>query len=269
MWKNALAVIVLVFFATACGNDAAPVISDGGTADTDTDTDTDADGDTDADSDTDADTDTDSDGGVNPGELIGTIRDFHDTHPDFEAELGAETGIVEDVLGSDGKPVYAGGAGTVTTHGEAAFDQWYNDTVDVNMSTQWTIQLVEGTDGVWVFDDQEFFPIDGMLFGEEGNPHNYHFTYELHTQFTYNGGEVFRFTGDDDLWVFINNRLAIDLGGVHGQLTQEADLDDQAADLGISTGNVYTLDFFFAERHLVESHFRIDTTISDLAPPID
>ena len=165
--------------------------------------------------------------------------------------------------------MYAGGAGTVTTHGQAAFDQWYNDTAGVNMSTQWTIQLVEGTDGVWVFDDQEFFPIDGMLFGEEGNPHNYHFTYELHTQFTYNGGELFRFTGDDDLWVFINNRLAIDLGGVHGQLTEEADLDAQAVDLGITTGNVYPLDFFFAERHLVESHFRIDTTISDLAPPID
>src|SRR5690348_8053802 len=38
----------------------------------------------------------------------GTIRDFHDTHPDFEAELGDDKGIVEPELGSDGKPVYAG-----------------------------------------------------------------------------------------------------------------------------------------------------------------
>jgi fibro-slime domain-containing protein len=199
--------------------------------------------------------------GVQP--LTGTIRDFSDTHPDFEDELGTETGIVEQELGDDGKPVYAGGDGTLTTHGQEAFDQWYRDVPGVNMSMPLTINLERGGSGMYTYANDAFFPIDGQLLGNEGREHNYHFTYELHTRFKYNGGEIFTFTGDDDLWVFVNGRLAIDLGGVHAPLSGEVDFDAQADDLGITPGNYYTLDFFFAERHTVESNFRIDTTIGE------
>ena len=92
--------------------------------------------------------------------------------------------------------------------------------------------------------------------------HNYHFTYEIHAEFTYEGGEVFTFTGDDDLFTFINGKLAIDLGGVHGPQTATIDLDQEADNLGIIVGGTYALDFFFAERHTSMSNFRIDTTIS-------
>jgi len=208
------------------------------------------------------------DGGGIPDQiqLIGTLRDFQSSHPDFEAELGAETGIVEQDLGTDGKPVYAGGSGTTTTHGADAFNQWYNDTPGINQTLQYGIVLDRQPNGVYTYDNQAFFPIDGQLFGDEGNPHNYHFTYEINTEFTYLGGEIFSFTGDDDLFVFINGRLAIDLGGVHGPMNAEVNLDDQATALGIVAGNIYTLDFFFAERHTTHSTFRIDTTIANLIP---
>jgi len=210
----------------------------------------------------------DGSGASGPTQLVGTIRDFLDTHPDFEANLGDDRGLVQQDLGSDGKPVYAGGAGTVTTSGQANFDQWYRDVPGVNMSTTFAIPLTNTGGNVYSYDNQAFFPIDGELLGDQGRPHNYHFTYELHTRFTYEGGEVFQFTGDDDLFVFINKRLAMDLGGVHGPESAEANLDDLAPDLAISPGNTYDLDFFFAERHTTQSTFRIDTTIDNFVPGV-
>jgi fibro-slime domain-containing protein len=212
--------------------------------------------------------------GANNGcgnELVGVIRDFTSAHPDFEAELGTDKGIVENDLGTDLKPVYAGGsANPPTTHGQAAFDQWYRDTPNVNQPIPHAIQLTESSPGVFTFDDSDYFPIDGQGLGDEGNAHNYHFTYEIHAQFTYEGGEVFTFTGDDDLFTFINGKLAIDLGGVHGPQSQTIDLDQQAGALGIQVGETYSLDFFFAERHTSQSNFRIDTSIgcfTEVQPP--
>ncbi len=210
--------------------------------------------------------------------LYGVVRDFKMSttdggHPDFEQSPRADRGIVADTLGDDGKPVYANASGTTpTTHGKDPFDQWYRDVDGVNMSYLVGLHFVKNGDIVTfgatinnrgAAPNVSYFPLDGQGFGNQGaNPdHNFSFTTEIHTAFTYNGGEVFTFQGDDDVWVFINNKLAIDLGGIHGQETQTVDLDSQASNLGITTGQVYPLAVFGAERHVVESNFRIDTTM--------
>lgn len=205
-------------------------------------------------------------------DLTGTLRDFSDSHPDFENGLGTDPGIVMPALGADGKPVYAGGAGNPTTHGQSAFDQWYRDVPGINQAASYTISLdntITADPNVYTFADNAFFPLDSQLLGNEGRSHNYHFTFELHTAFTYQGGESFTFTGDDDLWVFINDSLVIDLGGVHGALSQTVDLDAVAAGIGLTAGNAYDLDLFFAERHTTASNFRIDTSIVLQQPPDD
>lgn len=196
--------------------------------------------------------------------LNATVRDFRDTHPDFEKGIsGLVTGLVQTQLGADSKPIYVGPNGRGAISSTASFNQWYNDDATVNSKTIVPVVLGETApgSGVYSFQSNAFFPIDGQLFGNQGRVHNYHFTLELHTTFTYRGGEVFQFTGDDDIWVFINNRLVVDLGGVHGAASGAVNLDT----LGLTPGSTYAFDFFFAERHTTDSNFRLQTSIG-LAP---
>lgn len=197
-----------------------------------------------------------------------TIRDFTDEHPDMETELNSYpviTGIVETTLGTDKKPVYANLIND-TTHGQADFDQWYRDVDGVNEKITKTLTLSnEGTgdENVFRYYNSSFFIIDNEGFGNQNRIHNFHFTLEAHAAFTYQGGETFSFTGDDDLWIFIDGQLVIDIGGVHSAASASVDLDT----LGLTVGNTYDFDLFFAERHTTQSNFRVDTSIALVAEP--
>jgi fibro-slime domain-containing protein len=154
-----------------------------------------------------------------------------------------------------------------------SFDSWFNDVLGINLSRTLDLRLDRQNDGSYVFDSDEaewcrdaggFFPIENQLLGNppaSGNSpdKNFHFTFELQTEFTYdeNGAQVFTFRGDDDVWVFINDELVIDVGGVHNAIKQTISLDR----LGLEDGGIYRLSFFFAERHRTESNFRIQTNL--------
>jgi fibro-slime domain-containing protein len=215
--------------------------------------------------------------------VVGVVRDFKDLpddngtgHPDFDAFSGngATLGLVETALGTDLKPVFANRCGTGTTTAalcpsgqqvttQPNFDQWSRYTANVNKPFLVYLQFVPNG-SVFTFQSDEYFPLDNAgwgnnAIGDDGvTEHNFGFTTELHLEFTYKGGETFTFFGDDDVWVFIAGKLAVDIGGLHTQVMGSVSLDS----LGLTKGTQYPLDLFNAERHPVGSHFRADTNLA-------
>jgi len=205
--------------------------------------------------------------------LVATIRDFDASHVDFQEDMyNSPTGfgikgIVEDRL-EDGIPVLLNPApnGRAVTSAES-FATWFS--TDHPEDATYLFDLDSGyldkteNDGVVTYASPEFFPIDDEPSAEpgfedaDGNEHNFHFTLELNTEFTYKPGDRFDFTGDDDIWVFIEDELVVDIGGVHFPDSGSIELDT----LDLTAGEKYHLSLFYAERHTAQSNFRMTTTI--------
>ena len=223
-----------------------------------------------------------------------TYRDFSEAHPDFEMPFSGDVvrrGLIEVALGADSKPVFKESIGHPPLSGSptaintdwtpaqpvigsaATFKQWYNTAAGVNQEFPKKLKLTETTagSGVYGYDNSAFFPLaptEGFGITPKGNDlgMNFLFTTEIHVFFTYTAAQKFTFRGDDDLWIFVNGKLALDLGSMHGPEEGTIDFDAQAAPLGISPGGTYAMDIFHAERHTRGSNFKVTTNIACFTP---
>lgn len=197
---------------------------------------------------------------VNDGQFYGRFTGFRVNLENtggfhFDSAIATDTCGVEinDIPGRAGEASSAGVTSSDT------FDQWYRDDLDVNLSMRHTLRLVRNLDGVYEYLDDEFYPVDDRLFGNQSRPHNYDFTFEATFSFIYNAcrEQFFELYGKDDIYLFIDNHLVIDSGGIlHGR-PQTIELDR----LNLSDGRAYQVKLFYANRNVRLSKLNIRTNI--------
>lgn len=202
-----------------------------------------------------------------------------------------DAGVIKDMVNPVLDPVTKKPTQGTRSFFQTKFPDWFNTNTATetdpklkNYEVCKDLDVLKDGEGYWTYSSlhqnpaKGFFPInDFNKFGETYtsgyndnydrtkfafNPpeipkQNFHFCMEMHADFKYEKGQNFSFIGDDDVWVFINNKMAIDLGGPHSPERASVSLDT----LKLTEGNKYNFDLFYCERSTSGSNLYIQTSI--------
>ncbi len=174
-------------------------------------------------------------------------------HPDFENINNDDNDIVEEYLNANKKPVFnSENANRIRSITSAeSFAQWFITSDDVNREIKTSISFIYDDNDImhYKYENSYLHPIDNQGFGNDiGYQHNYNFTVESTFYLLCKKDTPITITceSDDDLWLFVNGKLAIDLGGRHSSISKTITFN--AEDYNSKAGDYLEVKLFKADR---------------------
>lgn len=187
-----------------------------------------------------------------------------------------EKGLVEYKLSEDYLPVAVGGK-LMSNRGLVDMGRWFDAVEGKSASYIGNLKMEYHADKAeFSFYKEEFYPLDGAEFSAEDSVnedgHNHLFTMNFAVPFTTlaSGDENFEILADDDTFVYIGDKLVIDMGGIHDAVTGRfvinkdgevysavGDEDFAYSGVTVEAGSGQLVRIFHADRNASESVFGI------------
>lgn len=193
-----------------------------------------------------------------------------------EGTLGLVSGLSDDyktVLWSVDQP----GFFTDENLGDSTGKQKYTN-YKLNFSrngNDYSLVSVKRPDGTTANAGANFYPFRNqtIISDNDGNSGNYYFGMRYDIEFKlgdYVGPLTYKFTGDDDLWVLLDGKVVIDVGGIHDAIEKSTNLwenlgfiEDARPTTDDEKNAIHRITVLYMERGAGESNCQMNFTIPD------